>query len=126
MSTKPGNYDGQTYILCEKCGQPYTTGDWPYCPHGKPHGGSLLEAIHPSERPVVLKNPRTGEVRIPPVDGPIHPKYAKQGYVREELRTFQELKTFEKTTGRIHEASNYTKNDSTSAAEKDLTAHLRE
>lgn len=23
---------------CEKCGQEYKTGEWPYCPHGTPRG----------------------------------------------------------------------------------------
>jgi hypothetical protein len=26
------------YQRCDDCGQRYTVGDWPYCPHGKPYG----------------------------------------------------------------------------------------
>ena len=26
-----------TSVKCDDCGAEYTFGEWPYCPHGKPH-----------------------------------------------------------------------------------------
>ncbi len=81
---------------------------------------SRLTAIHPSERPIVFRNPRTGEIRTPATrDQPMHPKYAAQGFVREEaFSTFQERNEYEKRNGRIHEPSHYDKGSAT--AERDL------
>lgn len=99
--------------LCPSCGQPRPLGSWPYCDdgsglhgHGYSRGGNRITAIHSSERTVVFRNPRTGEVRYPPRnDQPIHPKYAAQGYIREELTSARDIARFEKETGRIHERS---------------------
>jgi putative FmdB family regulatory protein len=78
------------------------------------------EAIHPSERPVIFRNPNTGEIRYPASkDQPLDPKFAAQGYVREEaFSTFSGRDSFEKTTGRIHERSHYDPGSAT--AERDL------
>jgi hypothetical protein len=47
------------------------------------------------------------------------PKYAAQGYVREEaFTTFAERDTYEKRTGKIHERSHYDPGSAT--AERDL------
>lgn len=117
--------------ICEKCGQIYRIGDWPFCnpnggPHGKPYGGTSVQALHKSERPVIYRNPRTGEVRIPPrADMPMNPRYVNQGYQRVELETMQSIRNFEKDTGRTHEISSFdSKNDSTSAAHKSLVEKL--
>lgn len=66
-------------------------------------------AIHESERPVVYRNPRTGDIRYPPsADMPMNQKYADQGYVREfAFSTPQERKEFEAKTGKVHERSHY-------------------
>lgn len=89
---------------CSTCGQSVAVGEWPFCPHGISCGGTRLKAFHPSERTVVLRNPRTGEIRYPPRnDSPIHPNYRRQGYVREELNNPQAIRDFERTTGRVHE-----------------------
>lgn len=108
---------------CPKCGVVFGIGDWPMCPHGKPYGGTLLQAFHPSERAVVYTNPRTGEVRYPPrADVPMPAVYAKQGFVRTELDSPAAIRAFEQTTGRLHERSHFdSANDSTGAAEKSLT-----
>jgi len=111
---------------CPKCGVPFGIGDWFDCKggHGKPYGGTLLKALHPSERPVVYENPRTGELRFPATaDSPLPGVYARQGYVRTELDSPAAIKSFEKRTGRVHERSHYdSANDSTGAAERSMTA----
>lgn len=100
--------------VCGSCGRPKPVGSWPFCDddgsgrngHGYGRGGNRLTAIHTSERTVVFRNPRTGEVRYPARnDSPIHPKYLAQGYVREELVSARDVAKFEKETGRIHERS---------------------
>ena len=103
---------GNVYT-CPSCGAPRRIGSWPICEdgsgkhgHGIPHGGNRISAIHTSERTVVYRNPRTGEIRYPPRnDQPIHPKYAAQGFIRQELETARDVAAFEKETGRIHERS---------------------
>lgn len=91
---------------CVSCGEVLVTGDWPFCPHGRPHGGLRIASIHTSERTTVYRNPRTGEIRYPARnDQPIHPKFARQGYERVELSSAQSIREFEKSTGRVHERS---------------------
>jgi len=112
--------------MCPGCGQPRYPGSWPICEdgtgkhgHGRPHGGSLLSVIHQSERSVVYRNPKTGEIRYPArADQAIPEVYARQGYERQELSTPQAIKDFEKSTGRIHERTHYHANSAT--AERDL------
>ena len=118
------DYIEQIDEICTECGAVLSIGSWPYCPHGRPHGGTLLTAIHTSERAVIYRNPRTGEVRTPArADQPIPGVYARQGYVREELSTAQSIRDYEKSTGRLHEATHYHKGSGN--AEKDL-AHVDE
>lgn len=117
--------DATTTPLCDSCGLPRPRGSWPFCDDGSGkhghttfHGGNRLSTIHPSERAVVYRNPRTGEVRYPARnDQPIPPVYARQGYVREELSTPRDVAAFERSTGRIHEASWY--NNGSGKAERD-------
>jgi hypothetical protein len=98
---------------CPSCGRSRPIGSWPWCEDGSGRhghtlgrGGNRLTAIHTSERTVVFRNPRTGEIRYPARnDSPIHPKYAAQGYIREELASARDIARFEKETGRIHERS---------------------
>jgi hypothetical protein len=103
-----------TTYPCESCGKPRGIGSWPICDldgsgkhgHGAPHGANRISAIHKSERTVIYSNPRTGEVRYPPrADVAMHPKYAAQGYVRQELESARDVAAFEKKTGRVHERS---------------------
>lgn len=77
-------------------------------------------AIHKSERPIIFRNPRTGEMRFPPRDdAPLHPKYAAQGFERvEAFTTFGERDAFEKSTGRVHERTHY--DPGSASAERDL------
>lgn len=117
-------YIEQIDDLCTECGAVLIIGEWPYCPHGNPGGGLLISSIHTSERSVVYRNPRTGETRYPPRnDQPMPDVYAKQGYVRQELSSAQSIREFERSTGRIHEATHYHKGSGN--AEKDL-AHVDE
>jgi len=119
-------WNPMSFELCPDCGEPRTFGDWPLCAdstnkhgHQRPHGGTLLAAIHPSERTVIYRNPKTGERRVPARnDQPMPEAYARQGYVREELSTPAAIRAHEKETGAIHEASHYHKNSAT--AERDL------
>jgi hypothetical protein len=100
---------------CESCGELLLPGDWPFCDdgtgkhgHRRPHGGTLLTAIHPTERSVVYRHPKTGEVRYPPrADQAMPEVYARQGYERVELTTHADVKQFERQTGRLHERSHY-------------------
>ena len=104
--------------LCPNCLQPLEEGAWPFCDdgsgrhgHSRPRGGSLLTAIHTSERSVIYRNPRTGEIRYPARnDQPVPPVYAKQGYERQELTNSAEIKSFERASGRLHEATHWYKN----------------
>lgn len=76
------------------------------------------EAIHASERPIILKNDK-GEIRyLANRDMDVHPKYAAQGYKKvEAFTTFKERDEFEKTTNRLHERSHY--NPGSNTAEYD-------
>ncbi len=114
--------------LCAQCGQPRPEGSWPICDDGTGKhghtfggGGNLIQAIHPSERSVVYRNPRTGETRYPPrADQPLPEVYARQGYERQELSTPQSIREFERETGRVHERTHYHANSAT--AERDLAS----
>lgn len=115
--------DDAAFRLCSHCGNSYGIGDWPFCPHGTGCCSTNLSSIHPSERAVVYRNPRTGEIRYPPRnDTPLHPKYVAQGYVRDELSTHQKVKEFERETGRIHERSHCDPGSST--AERSLLTNI--
>jgi hypothetical protein len=105
---------------CDHCGKELVIGDFPFCPHGIPHGGIGIQAIHSSERSVIYRNPRTGEHRTPArADQPVPEVYAKQGYVREELSTPAAIKRFEKEAGVLHERTHY--NPGSGLAEKHNT-----
>jgi hypothetical protein len=109
---------------CEKCGIPFGIGDFPICPHGKPYGGTNIQAIHAKDRAVIYRNPLTGEVRTPARnDMPMPEQYVKQGYVREELPDIRAVRAYEKQSGKLHEESHYdSKNDSSAnGALTDLT-----
>jgi hypothetical protein len=112
-------------ITCPDCGVILEVGDFPFgCKGSLDHRGvtaTSLSAIHSSERTVIYKNPKTGEVRFPARgDHPIPDVYARQGYQRQELVSMHEIRQFERETGRVHERSNYDLGSST--AEKDLGA----
>lgn len=67
-----------------------------------------MDSIHPSERTVIYRNPKTGEHRTPARnDLPMPEVYRRQGYVREELATHRDVRHFQKETGLIHERSHY-------------------
>ena len=109
--------DNQNNVpICPNCHQPYPIGAWPICQdetgkhgHVPSHGGNAITAIHPSERAVVLHDPKTGRYVTPPVDGPINPIYAKQGFQRVELDSPAAIKKYERSTGRVHELSHWHK-----------------
>lgn len=57
-------------------------------------------AVHPSERSVVWRNPKTGEVAYPPrndVDMPA--RYRQRGFQREEFESARSLEKFEQEKG---------------------------
>jgi hypothetical protein len=116
---------------CPKCGQPYPIGAWPICQdasgkhgHTMPRGGDRIRAIHPSERPVVYFNPRTGTYANPiAADQPMHPKYQAQGYQRQELASPAEIAAYTKASGMVHEQSNWDNSpDGRDRAAKELEA----
>lgn len=112
-------------MICESCGQPRHIGDWPYCSdnsgrhgHSRPHGGNLLQAIHPSERAVIWRNPATGEVRTPArTDSDMPHTYREAGFVREEIENHQQRRDLEKE-GHFMEAAYYDNGSAT--AERDM------
>lgn len=113
-------------MICPTCQEPIQEGDWPYCQdstgkhgHQRPAGtGTNLSSIHSAERSIIFRNPRTGEIRYPArADAPVPSVYAKQGYVREELASASAIKSFERSTGRIHERSHYDPGSATAERE---------
>ncbi len=61
--------------------------------------------VHASERAVVYVHPLTGERKTPPrADQPMPDIYARQGFERREILN---MGAYEKETGVVHEASNY-------------------
>ena len=111
---------------CPDCGNLRGIGRWPLCPdHGIPRGGTRLQAIHTSERTVLYRNPRTGEIRTPARnDLPMPEVYARQGYVREELDTAAKIRSYEQSTGKIHERSHYDPGSGT--AEREMLTYAPE
>lgn len=69
--------------------------------------------VHASERAVVYVNPATGERRTPPrADQPMPEVYARQGFERVEIMS---MTKFEKETGIVHEASNFSSGNEVTA-----------
>jgi len=57
-------------------------------------------AVHPSERAVVWRDPKTGEVCYPPRnDSPMPKRYRDRGFVCEDMPTARDLEKFEKREG---------------------------
>ena len=116
-------------MICESCGQIRRPGDWPFCEdgsgkhgHTRPHGGTLLQAIHPLERAVVFRNPETGEVRMPARNDTDMPDaYRKAGFVREEIMNHQQRRDLEKE-GHFMEAAYYDNGSATADREMEATA----
>ncbi len=62
--------------------------------------------VHSSERAVIYYNPATGEHKTPPrADQPVPEVYASQGFERREIL---HMGQYERETGLVHEATNYT------------------
>lgn len=115
--------------MCGNCGRILVIGDWPWPCTGdgdhSVHGGDRIRAIHTSERTVILRNPRTGEIRFPArADQPMHWKYARAGYERVELTNAQSVSEFERSSGRLHERSHY--DPGSGRSERELTAHCED
>lgn len=114
---------------CEQCGQPRRPGDWPWCEdgsgrhgHARPHGGTLLQAIHTLDRAVVFRNPATGEIRTPARNDTDMPDaYKRAGFVREEIDTHQKRRDLEKE-GHFMEAAYYDNGSATAEREIDAAA----
>lgn len=116
-------------MQCPNCHKPIQVGDWPWpCDGSGAHRIAPRDAqIHTSERVVVYRNPRTGEITIPPTTDPnslINQKNAQFGLVREEVATHSQLREVEKRTGLVSEISNYDRGSATS--DRDLTRALTE
>lgn len=111
--------------ICDSCGKPRRVGDWPICDDGsgkhghyRPHGGTLLQTIHPLERAVIFRNPETGEIRTPARNDTDMPdSYKRAGFVREEVDTHQKRRDLEKE-GHFMEAAYYDNGSPT--AERDM------
>lgn len=95
--------------ICPSCNAPLEFGDWPFCPHGSVSAQPAHVAS--AERAVILRNPLTGEVRIPGrADRPIHPNYAAAGFVKEELPNLASVRRLEREKGLLSEVGSYDKN----------------
>lgn len=65
---------------------------------------SGIAAVHPRERVVVWRNPRTGQVAYPPSNTAEMPaRYRQQGYERIEMEHASEVEKFEKEQGVTNE-----------------------
>lgn len=112
-------------MICGDCGKNIDIGDWPFACAGMGHQPGAFftgdASIHPSERVTLIRNPQTGETRIPGrADRPIHEKYRAAGFTeRVELQTHAEVRKLEKTKGLVHERSHY---DNSSRAERDTNS----
>ena len=101
-------------MICELCGAPRRLGDWPICDdgsgkhgHSRPHGGTLLQAIHPMERAVIFRNPQTGEIRTPARnDADMPESYRAAGFERVEVSNHQIRRELERE-GHVMEAAYY-------------------
>lgn len=66
---------------------------------------SQTALLPPSERPVVWKHPKTGEVRYPGQNNSEMPKYYKDlGYERHEITSYPEHQKFCKEQGVVNHA----------------------
>jgi hypothetical protein len=62
--------------------------------------------VHASERAVIYQHPLTGERKTPPrADQPMPLEYARQGFERREILN---MGAYERETGLVHEATNFT------------------
>jgi hypothetical protein len=106
--------------MCNSCGRDVAVGEWPFCPHGAPGSYWTGDAqIHSSEKVTILENRYTGETRIPGrADRPVHPKLAAEGYQYRTLDSHMDIRRLEKEKGLIHEAGNYS-NENSSKLMKD-------
>jgi hypothetical protein len=81
--------------------------------------GTPRSQLRHSAKAVVYRHPGTNEVRYPPRNDMAMPAvYAREGFVREEIGS---MSAFERDTGRVHEASNYS--PSSGLLERDTTSH---
>lgn len=100
-------------MICPSCGHDPVIGEWPFDCRGRGHelsrSFSAGVSVHTSEQAIVYRNPETNEFRVPGrADRPIHPKYQAAGFTeRVALTSGSEVRKFEKSTGLIHESSNY-------------------
>lgn len=85
---------------CDRCGNPFPMGGWPFCPdHERPHG-AIGRPAHVRERAVVYYNAATGKVAYPPRnDQPMPAMYAANGYERRELPTLRDIHKLEREQG---------------------------
>ena len=100
--------------LCPDCGTTLQIGMWCFpCRGSGDHAlGTFWKgdhAIHPSERVTLIRNPSTGETRIPGrADRPIHPKYLAAGFTeRVQLEQHSEVRALEREKGLLHESSHF-------------------
>jgi hypothetical protein len=92
-------------MTCTACGQEYSIGAWPYCPHDPVTHQDAQ--IHSSEQVTYYENAK-GEVIIPGRgDHPIHPKYVQDGYVQRKATTITQVKEVERKSGSIMVARHY-------------------
>jgi hypothetical protein len=86
-----GHTNTRNFVACDTCG----------------HTRREKHAqVHASERAVVYWNPATGERRTPlRNDLPVPEIYAQQGFERREILNMGQ---YEKETGLVHEATNFT------------------
>jgi len=100
-----------TTTVCLECGHEIEFGQFPFCPHQEVHGNLSPLGMHHSEVTVVYEHPGTGKIRYPGrADKPMPERYAKQGYVKRELRTLREVDRFSKQHNVVNERAHFDSN----------------
>jgi len=110
---------------CPDCDKHFDIGDWPFPCGGLGHAPGPFYSgdaqLAEKDKVVIDYNPRTGVTHTPGRnDRPMHPKKVADGFIRQKLNTINDIKRFEKQSGKVNEAVHYYKNSA--RAERDIGA----
>lgn len=94
--------DPQRLPACSGCGGPMEIR------YDLTRRGVNFAAVHPSERAVVWRDPKTGHVAYPGRnDAPMPERYRQRGFERVEMSTLKQLDRFSKEQGVVNEKANF-------------------